>query len=385
MSSVPRPGHAEYTYELKYGTRASSGGGRSSARETIGRVAAGAVAEKWLHETYGTNIVCFVTSVGTVDLPECFMRKGDGEPWTREEVDIRGTLRMIMSGSWHKVTDADVKDKEQQISMQKQLDTQTEEEFLKANENGCLAAYMDVDNICYDRNGNVVSAPADLSRLLSDNVMALRCPHAPTAAKMATLIRQVKASKDSTGGVVACVCTNVPSGLGEPCFDKLEAKLAHAMLSLPATKGFEIGSGFAGTRLRGSAHNDLFQKGKIHAGKQLLSTATNNAGGTLGGISHGADIVFKVAVKAVSTIGKAQKTVTFDGSDTTLEARGRHDPCVLPRTPPLVEGMTALVLIDAALIQASRCAEGTTIHPKMATECNERVQEQPSKKLKTAS
>jgi chorismate synthase len=158
---------------------------------------------------------------------------------------------------------------------------------------------------------------------------------------------------------------NVPPGLGEPCFDKLEAKLAHAMLSLPATKGFEIGSGFEGTRMRGSEHNDQFRKGAVVDGKQMLKTTTNFAGGTLGGISNGEEIYFRVPIKPVSTIGQAQETCTFDGSTATLEARGRHDPCVLPRASPLVEGMTGLVLIDAALIQGSRCAVGATVHPGM--------------------
>jgi len=306
-----------------------------------------------------------VSSVGTIDLPESGMRRADGTPWTREEVDARGTLQMIMSGSWRKVTKEECADGKERASRQKELDAKAEEEFLAADAQDTTAAYVDLDKICYDRDGNTVPTPEDLSQRLSDNVMALRCPHAATAAKMATLIRQVKSCKDSTGGVVTCVCTKVPAGLGEPCFDELEAKLAHAMLSLPATKGFEIGSGFAGTRLRGSSHNDLFKKGASQDGKQLLATVTNNAGGTLGGITHGADVLFRVAVKAVSTIGQAQQTVTFDGSDATLEARGRHDPCVLPRTPPLVEGMTALVLADAALIQASRCADGRTVHPGM--------------------
>jgi len=366
MNTVPRPGHAEYTYELKYGTRAASGGGRSSARETIGRVAAGAVAEKWLRESFGTEIVCFVSSIGHVDLPQEGLCKPDGSPWTRAEVDARGTLQMLMRGAWRKVgTEECEGQKDKQKELQTKLDADAEKEFLAAPESDSTAAYVDVDGIYYDRNGNVVDAPPNAAALLSDNVMPLRCPHAATAAKMATLIREVKSSKDSIGGVVTCVCTGVPPGLGEPCFDKLEAKLAHAMLSLPATKGFEIGSGFAGTRMRGSEHNDQFKKGEVCDGKQLLATTSNHAGGTLGGISHGADIHFRVPIKPVSTIGQAQQTVSFDGSDATLEARGRHDPCVLPRTPPLVEGMSALVLIDAALMQGARCGAGTTVHPGM--------------------
>ena len=199
-----------------------------------------------------------------------------------------------------------------------------------------------------------------------------------------------------TGGVLTCVCRNVPAGLGEPCFDKLEAALAGAMLSLPATKGFEIGSGFAGTRMRGSQHNDAYvaavfphpeawppqtyipshkhddtafsytrpkkrQRVSSAAGRVVppgpqLEPATNWAGGTYGGITSGADIVFRVAIKPVSTIGRPQATSDYGGATRTLEARGRHDACVLPRAPPLVEGMAALVLADAAMLQLSRTA-----------------------------
>jgi len=179
---------------------------------------------------------------------------------------------------------------------------------------------------------------------------------------MATLIRQVKSEQDSIGGTVACVLHNVPPALGEPVFDRLEAKLAHAMLSLPATKGFEFGSGFGGTVMKGSEHNDPFKgKGAGSADGPAVGFAKNHAGGTLGGISSGADVYFRVAVKPVSTIGQAQQTATFDGKDVVLEAKGRHDPCVLPRTPPLVEGMAALVLADAAMLQRTRLGGSNTM------------------------
>jgi chorismate synthase len=262
MSRIPRPSHADFTYQKKYGVRASSGGGRSSARETIGRVAAGAIAEKWLRETYGTEIVAWVSAVGDIEAPA---------------VD---TLRISRA----------------------EVDSQI-----------------------------------------------VRCPDAATAARMGDRIRDVLEAKDSTGGVLTCVCRNVPIGLGEPVFDKLEARLAQAMLSLPATKGFDIGSGFAGTRLRGSQHNDPFVvKG------QGLGTRTNHSGGVQGGISNGEPIVFRVAFKPVATIGMAQETVDFDGEPVTLEAKGRHDPCVVPRAVPIVESMAALVLIDMALRQRAR-------------------------------
>jgi chorismate synthase len=166
---------------------------------------------------------------------------------------------------------------------------------------------------------------------------------------MRAAIEAARDARDSVGGVVSCVCRGVPAGWGEPVFDKLEARLAQAMLSLPATKGFEIGSGFAGARLRGSAHNDPFV-----AKPGRLGTATNRSGGVQGGISNGEPVVFRVAFKPPATIGLPQRTADFDGRETVLEARGRHDPCVVPRAVPIVETMAALVLADAALAQLSR-------------------------------
>jgi chorismate synthase len=262
MAAIPRPSHADYTYQAKYGIRASSGGGRSSARETIGRVAAGAIAEKVLHRTYGVEIVAWVSAVADIQEPEI-----DMAAVTRSRVDA-----------------------------------------------------------------NLV-----------------RCPDEKTAKRMIDAIKAAKNDKDSLGGIVTCVCRNVPPGLGEPVFDKLEAQLARAMLSIPATKGFEIGSGFAGTRMRGSAHNDPFvQKG------DRLGTLTNRSGGIQGGISNGEPIYFRVAFKPVATIGQDQATVDFDGRPAVLAAKGRHDPCVVPRAVPIVEAMTALVLIDSCLRQATR-------------------------------
>jgi len=262
MRQIPRPSHADYTYQAKYGLHASSGGGRSSARETIGRVAAGAIAEKILRAQYGVEIIAWVSSINEVDAPA-----------------------------------------------------------------------VNVDTI----SRSVVDAHV------------VRCPDATTAAAMEKVIIDAKAAEDSLGGVITCVCRNVPVGLGEPVFDKLEARLAQAMLSLPATKGFEIGSGFAGTRLRGSQHNDPFVKKG-----DRLGTLTNNSGGVQGGISNGEPIVFRVAFKPTATIGIAQKTVDIAGNEAVLAAEGRHDPCVLPRAVPIVEAMAALVLVDLALIQKMR-------------------------------
>ena len=262
MRSVPRPSHADYTYQIKYGIQASSGGGRASARETVGRVAAGAVAEKFLSERYGIEIVAWVSAVSTIEAPS-----PDMERIIRKQVDRS----------------------------------------------------------------------------------AVRCPDSPAAEKMRKAIMTAKEAGDSLGGIITCVCRNVPAGLGEPVFEKMEALLAQAMLSIPATKGFEIGSGFSGARMHGSTHNDVF----IKKGARL-GTQTNCSGGIQGGISNGEPIILRVAFKPPATISLPQKTVDFDGNDTVLEAGGRHDPCVVPRAVPIVESMAALVLIDLALRQKMR-------------------------------
>jgi chorismate synthase len=262
MGNIPRPSHADYTYQQKYGIRASSGGGRSSARETAARVAAGAVAELYLGSAFNIEIVAWVASVGSHTAP-------DPDPLA--------------------ITRADV------------------------------------------------------------DASPVRCPDPPTAGIIEQEILAAKEAGDSLGGTISCICRHVPAGLGEPVFDKLEAVLARAMLSIPATKGFEIGSGFAGTRMKGSQHNDPFVQ-KTGG----LGTVTNNSGGVQGGISNGEPILFKVAFKPVATIGQAQATVDFDGNPVTLEAKGRHDPCVLPRAVPIVESMAALALADLALRQRTR-------------------------------
>lgn len=263
MSRIPRPSHADWTYQQKYGIRASSGGGRSSARETIGRVAAGAIAEKFLREIYGIEILAWVSSVGTIDASAL-----DPLVLTRAQVD--------------------------------------------ANE--------------------------------------IRCPDMRAAEAMMKTVVQAREAQDSVGGVCSCICRNVPAGWGEPVFDKAEAMLAQAMLSIPATKGFEIGSGFSGARMRGSEHNDRF----IRKEDGRLGTATNYSGGIQGGITNGEAIFFRLAFKPPATIGLAQETVDFEGQPVTLEARGRHDPCVVPRAVPIIEAMAALVLADFALRQRMR-------------------------------
>jgi chorismate synthase len=177
----------------------------------------------------------------------------------------------------------------------------------------------------------------------------IRCPDPALAARMTEVVKAARQDQDSVGGAITCVCRGVPAGWGEPVFDKLEALLARGMLSIPAAKGFEIGSGFAGARMRGSAHNDPFvQK------PQGLGTATNRSGGAQGGISNGEPLLFRVAFKPPATIGLSQRTADFSGNMATLTARGRHDPCVVPRAVPIVEAMAALVLADLALIQRAR-------------------------------
>ncbi|SGZ48696.1 CIC11C00000001012 [Sungouiella intermedia] len=269
----PRPSHADWTYIQKYGVKSASGGGRSSARETIGRVAAGAIAEKVLQKANNVEIVAFVSSIGEVSM----------------------------------------------------------------NRNAQDPAFQDLLNT--------------VTREQVDSVGPIRCPDATVREQMVKVIEKYRDSKDSIGGVVTCVIRNCPIGLGEPCFDKLEAKLAHAMMSLPATKGFEFGSGFAGTAIPGSQHNDPF----VYSLTDLrLRTQTNNSGGVQGGISNGENIYFSVAFKSAATISQEQETASYEGKAGVLAARGRHDPSVTPRAVPIVEAMAALVLVDQLLIQKAR-------------------------------
>ncbi|MCJ1473184.1 bifunctional chorismate synthase/riboflavin reductase [NAD(P)H] aro2 [Lambiella insularis] len=296
MDMYPRPSHADYTYQEKYGVKASSGGGRSSARETIGRVAAGAIAEKYLSLAHGVEIVSFVSSVGAEHL---------FPPTPTHPTAATNPVFLDL------------------------LSTVTRDQV--------------------------------------DSFLPVRCPNAEASERMAALIAHHRDQKDSIGGTVTCVIRNVPVGLGEPCFDKLEAMLAHAMLSIPATKGFEIGSGFGGCEVPGSAHNDAFirtpavtpsQSGISTAisSRPRLTTKTNNSGGVQGGISNGAPIYFRVAFKPPATIGQVQTTATYDSEEGVLEAKGRHDPCVVPRAVPIVDAMAALVLMDALLAQEARQA-----------------------------
>jgi len=282
-------------------------------------------------------------------MPKQTLNNPNENKYSREDIDNLGTLRILYDPSkWRKVNESEV-DAE---AKQKAIDVACELDFVTKVDDLSVPAYADSKKNIYNRKGDllkIVNFDFDAWSACGD-LVPVRCPHAPSACQMATEVRLLKHQKDSTGGVITCILRNVPAGYGEPCFDKLQAMLAHAMLSLPAVKGFEIGSGFDGTRMKGSQHNDPFCAGKDN----LLGVVKNDAGGVLGGISSGADIYFRVAVKAVSTIGQAQQTVDYDGNATVLEAKGRHDPCVLPRCVPLVEAMSALVLADAAMLQLAR-------------------------------
>ncbi|KAJ7239008.1 chorismate synthase [Mycena haematopus] len=288
----PRPSHADYTYLEKYGIKASSGGGRSSARETAARVAAGAIAEKYLKLAHGIEIVAFVSSVGKIHIP----------------------VTAVSS------VDEDTDDAPEPLS----------EEFRK------LLETVSRDEV--DKH-------------------ATRCPHPDTAERMKLRIIRAKDALDSIGGTVTCVIRNLPSGLGEPVFDKFEAKLAHAMLSIPATKGFEIGSGFRGAEVPGSKHNDPF----VRRADGSLGTQTNWSGGVQGGITNREDVYFRVGFKPPATISQAQATAQYDGTAGSLAARGRHDPCVVPRAVPIVEAMASIVVMDLLLIQKSRQAAASLL------------------------
>jgi chorismate synthase len=264
MAVAFRPSHADATYQAKYGIQARSGGGRASARETIGRVAAGAIAKQLLAKARGTEVLAWVQRIHTIE------------------------------------------------------------------------AQIDPHQVCLE----------DVEQTI------VRCPDHAAAAQMVERIEAIGREGDSCGGVITCVVRRPPTGVGMPVFDKLEADLAKAVMSLPATKGFEIGSGFGGTLLKGSEHNDAFLPSE---GGQLR-TATNNSGGIQGGISNGEDILIRVAFKPTATIRKPQQTINAQGEAIILEAKGRHDPCVLPRAVPMVEAMVALVLADHLLRQQGQCS-----------------------------
>ena len=256
MKDCYRPSHADYVYDQKYGRRDYRGGGRSSARETVSRVVAGAFAKLALRQI-GVQISAYTSQIGAVAVEK---------------------------------------------------------------------SYKDLDLSLVEGN-------------------AVRCPHVATAERMIQLIEQVRSEGDSIGGVVTCVVKNVPIGLGEPVFDKLQSRLASAMLSINAAKGFDYGSGFAKLELKGSQANDSFC-----VSEERIATRTNFSGGIQGGITNGQDIYFRVAFKPTATIFKLQQTVNTEGKEVMLQAKGRHDPCVVPRAVPIVESMAAITLLDMFLL-----------------------------------
>ena len=267
LRDVYRPSHADFTTEAKYGIRNWQGGGRASARETIGRVAAGAVARKLLAEAAGASVLGWVSRIHTIEMPEAAeaAATSQGGGFTLEDVEASPT----------------------------------------------------------------------------------RCPDPETAKQIEAAILAARESGDSLGGIVTCAASGLPAGLGEPVFDKLDADLAKAMISLPAAKGFEVGSGFASVAMTGRQHNDPFTSGADGAPR----TATNRSGGVQGGISNGEELLIRVAFKPTATIASEQQTVNREGEAVTLAAKGRHDPCVVPRAVPLVEAMMCLVLADHLLRQ----------------------------------
>ena len=312
-----RPSHADFTYEAKYGIRAWQGGGRSSARETVGRVAAGAVAEKVLCLGAGIEILAWVRSIGAIEARlaelECLgSAAGEADP---------GGRRLPAA--------------------------QTRQSPLAAPS----------PQTPPPRQGSLLS-PLGLTREMID-ATPVRCPDLEAAVLMIAAIEEARRDGDSLGGVIECVVRGVPAGLGDPVFDKLEAELARAVTSIPACTGFQLGTGFDGTVRRGSEHNDAFRplpaadQGCDHVDglSRRIGTATNRSGGIQGGISNGEAIWFRAAFKPTATIRLAQETVDRAGRAHTLEAQGRHDPCVLPRAVPIIESMTALVLCDHWLRQ----------------------------------
>ena len=260
MKDVYRPSHADYTYQSKYGIRDPRGGGRSSARETISRCVAGAIAKQILSQ-YNIYIQAYTSQVGAINLE---------------------------------------------------------------------GSYKDYNLTLTESN-------------------AVRCPDPAKAMAMEDLITEVKSQGDTIGGIITCVATGVPVGLGEPAFGKLHAALGHAMLTINAVKGFEYGDGFDAAIYRGSERNDIF-----YNDNGTIRTRTNNSGGIQGGISNGEDIYFRVAFKSVATVLRELETVTSDAEETVLKVKGRHDPCVLPRAVPIVEAMTATTLLDYILLQKTR-------------------------------
>lgn len=441
LQNLYRPGHSDFTYQEKYQNRDPRGGGRSSARIMIGRVAAGAIAKKFLKEKLGAEFLAYTSQVGEVKFDSKDFSKVQLESERLvfkpisldylEEIDTEFTDKVakyirlnlksnesisktaeFLSGTVNKHNQNEEltfvvleKETKQFLGVCSVHDIQTGnisfglwvkesswgkgfgkeiigtlKNFVEENLNLSSLTYVAFEENLGSRKIAESFGGVELSRkfvgvfkddgkegveityqipfknkkvdfyetVTSDQIEAniVRCPDPEVATKMIELIEKAKAEKDSLGGVITGVIRGLPVGLGEPEFDKFPALLAHAMLSINATKGFEIGSGFEGTKLKGSQHNDEFVKNSNQA---EITTKTNHAGGVLGGITNGQTVYFNVAFKPVATIGKPQKTIDNQGNEVIVEGKGRHDPCVLPRAVPIVEAMSALVAMDLYL------------------------------------
>jgi len=448
LKNLVRPGHADYTYNQKYGNRDPRGGGRSSARIMIARVAAGAIAKKFLKEKLGVEFLAYTESVGDIKMENDAIRTLKGLTINTERLSLIPTSfkffdqiyaeftseittymypapyknEDVLAGYLNEGIDSQIKGKNIQLIITNKFtgefygrvflqgidsptpefgiwikksahskgygreavlglklwaddnlqfdyllypvdrrNTQSEKialalggalkrEFTEVNDSGKLLEFKEYRILPKNNPVNSIYKSYDDVTQAQIESNIVRCPDPETAEKMIKLIEQVRKDEDSIGGVIRGLIRNLPIGLGEPEFDKLPAELAKAMMSINATKGFEIGSGFEGTKLRGSQHNDIFYTDK----NGNVKTKTNHSGGVLGGISNGQTIDFRVAIKPVATISQAQDTIDKDGKKVVVEGKGRHDPCVLPRAVPIVEAMAALVIMDMYLRNQAR-------------------------------
>lgn len=415
MEVAYRPSHADATYDFKYGIRAIAGGGRSSARETIGRVAAGAIAKKLLKEVAGTEVRRALRCGCPTAAAGCAPQRGlTGQPGSlaalaarrpmaaavppsgraaaaQPHAAVRPTLPRQVLAYVSRVRDigcsvdegsftmADVESNivrcPDQAAAQKMIDgghararkrpaaarapapaphtrcTGAPRLCVRTQQQPAPRLQGWPDGLCRRMGAAGACASAFHTGCTASTVTPASCAPPPAMSRLPSAINEVRNRGDSCGGEVTCVVRSCPKGLGSPVFDKLEAELAKVLMSLPATKGFEIGSGFAGSAALGSEHNDEFYIDERGA----VRTRTNRSGGVQGGISNGEHIVMRVAFKPTSTISRLQSTVTREGRETELRARGRHDPCVVPRAVPMVESMVALVLADQLLQHFAQC------------------------------
>ncbi|SCN61179.1 chorismate synthase, putative [Plasmodium chabaudi chabaudi] len=382
--NIPRPGHGDYTYFMKYNVKNKSGSSRFSGRETATRVAAGACIEQWLKSYYNIQIISYVYAVGNIKIPKRVNEMFEKNPPSRELIDTYGCVKYnegkkIFMDYFNNIYDLDG------VLISSEKDENEEK---------------DISN-CNDPSKNVQCNNQTVSEHDTEWVsLQTRCPHPYTAVQMCSCILKIKNKGDSIGGIATCVIQNVPIGIGEPIFDKLESELGKIILSIPAIKGIEFGTGFNGTYMLGSEHNDLFiplekvdtknscfkeEKKYISSNPnddkkidqnlceneyeekkisntycttpnkhKLLITKSNNCGGILAGISTGNNIIFRSAIKPVSSIQIEKETSDFEGNLCTLRVKGMHDCCILPRLPPVIEASSSIVVGDMILRQVSK-------------------------------